>query len=112
MWQQNPNANVMLLSSSNHHHHHHHHGCYHGCYHGCSPHTAMAAAGVPRVLLLLLFVCLQGVSLAVCPPSCVQLVGSWADGSAVALPGGCVDVAVQIPSSCIPHKDHLNFRYW
>jgi hypothetical protein len=52
----------------------------------------------------------QAVSLSVVPPSRVQLVGGWADGTAAGLPGGCMDVAVQMPSSCMHHKDHLNYR--
>lgn len=54
---------------------------------------------------------MQDVSLTVQPPASVQAVGSWADGSAADLPGSSVDVAVQIPSSCLHHKDILNYRW-
>jgi hypothetical protein len=64
---------------------------------------------------------MQDITLTVAPPVAVQLVGSWAIGtatSAAATAGSCgdmsapvvVDVAVQLPTSCLHHKDHINYR--
>lgn len=56
-------------------------------------------------------------------PVAVQLVGSWSLGAAAAVAGAAaagggggssappvVDVAVQLPSSCLHHKDHINYK--
>ncbi|WIA14624.1 hypothetical protein OEZ85_003130 [Tetradesmus obliquus] len=55
----------------------------------------------------------QGVCCSIRAPAAVQLIGSWALGAAGRLPGAAaaVDVAVQMPSSCLRHKDILNYRY-